>query len=97
MNAEELFKQIGYGKAQAVVVKNNSRAFRDLVQQANLNGDCIINVGNGYYRPDNTKPDEIEEAEHYFNSELHRAQMIREKAFKMRSAFAKNGAQITFL
>ncbi|MCA5960437.1 hypothetical protein LC724_08260 [Blautia sp. RD014234] len=27
------------------------RQLRILVEEANHNGDCIINVGNGYYRP----------------------------------------------
>lgn len=27
------------------------RQFRRKVEEANRNGDCIINVGNGYYRP----------------------------------------------
>ena len=30
---------------------NIDRELRSLINKANKNGDCIINVGNGYYRP----------------------------------------------
>ena len=38
----------------AVIDKSNStidRALRELVEQANRNGDCIIDAGEGYFRP----------------------------------------------
>ena len=28
------------------------RAFRRMIEEANMKGDCIINLGEGYYRPD---------------------------------------------
>ena len=57
--AQAIFDRItsGAGNAvgrPAVIDKNNStidRALRELVEQANRNGDCIINAGEGYFRP----------------------------------------------
>lgn len=57
--AQAIFDRItsGAGNAvgrPAVVDKNNStidRALRELVEKANRNGDCIINAGDGYFRP----------------------------------------------
>ena len=57
--AQAIFDRItsGAGNAvgrPAVIDKSNStidRALRELVEQANRNGDCIINAGEGYFRP----------------------------------------------
>ena len=57
--AQTIFDRItsGAGNAvgrPAVIDKNNStidRALRELVEQANRNGDCIINADDGYFRP----------------------------------------------
>ena len=57
--AQTIFDRItsGAGNAvgrPAVIDKNNStidRALRELVEKANRNGDCIINAGDGYFRP----------------------------------------------
>lgn len=38
---------------------NDDRRLREQIEKANNNGDCIINVGDGYYRPD---PNDIEDA-----------------------------------
>lgn len=67
MDAKDLFKNIGYGKRNAVSRPPNARidrAFRKLIEQANAAGDCIIPSEVGYYRP-NT-PAEYREAEVYF-------------------------------
>ncbi len=98
MNAQQLFDSIGYGKRYSVKVDSrNSREFRALVTEANLNGDCIINVGGGYYRPDKDNPIERAEAEHYFASEMHRANEIRKKCLKMQQSFQNDIAQLSFL
>lgn len=55
--AQAIFDRItsGAGNAvgrPAVIDKSNStidRALRELVEQANRNGDCIINAGEGYF------------------------------------------------
>ena len=65
------------------------RAFREMVESANHNGDCIINVGSGYYRPlpgDDTDEKELRE---YLTKELTRARRILAKRLAMRSAFEK--------
>ena len=57
--AQAIFDRITTGAGNAVgrpsvIDKNNStidRALRELVEQANRNGDCIINAGDGYFRP----------------------------------------------
>ena len=57
--AQAIFDRITTGAGNAVgrpsvIDKNNStidRALRELVEQANRNGDCIINAGEGYFRP----------------------------------------------
>ena len=53
------------------------RRFRKKIEIANNEGDCIINVGNGYYRP--VPGDEIDEKElnEYLAKELHRARVIQ--------------------
>lgn len=65
------------------------RAFRELVESANNNGDCIINVGSGYYRP--LPGDEVDEKElhEYLAKELSRARKIQVKRLAMRTAFEK--------
>lgn len=57
--AQTIFDRIASGAGNAVgrpavIDKSNStidRALRELVEQANRNGDCIINAGEGYFRP----------------------------------------------
>ena len=64
-------------------------AFRELVESANKNGDCIINVGSGYYRP--LPGDEIDEKEfnEYLAKDLSRARQVLLKRMKMKDAFRK--------
>ena len=55
--AESYFNRITYGHRNAVKRPNKllvdhekiDRELRKLIEKANHNGDCIINVGNGYY------------------------------------------------
>ena len=57
--AQTIFDRITSGARSAVgrpdvIDKSNStidRALRELVEKANRNGDCIINAGDGYFRP----------------------------------------------
>lgn len=58
---------------------------KKMVQYANQNGDCIINVGGGYFRPIPGKDDE--DADYYFARELHRAREILYKRKRMREAY----------
>jgi len=84
---DDLFKMIPNGHECPLVVPTSNREFRRMVNAANKDGDCIINVGNGYYRP--VPGDVVDERElaHYMASELHRAREILFKRLQMRSAF----------
>lgn len=63
------------------------RAFRALIEEANKKGDCIINNGSGYYRPD--ADNEIDEYAFrlYRAKELARARAIIDKLEAMEQAF----------
>ena len=65
------------------------RSLRRKIEVANNEGDCIINVGNGYYRP--VPGDEIDEKElnEYLAQELHRARVIQKKRLAMKMAFER--------
>lgn len=65
------------------------RKLRRKIEAANNEGDCIINVGNGYYRP--VPGDEIDEKElkEYLAKELHRARVIQKKRLAMKMAFER--------
>ena len=85
--AKALFEQIPYGSDNPLVVENGNTPFRLMVAKANQNGDCIINVDKGYYRPIPGQDDE--EVEHYFARELHRARAILYKRMQMKEAYRK--------
>lgn len=88
--AEMLFDKIGTGAARAVKRPANSRtdrSLRRLIADANMEGDCIINDGAGYYRP--RRDDGFDE--HCFHiykaKELARARAIIDKIEKMENSF----------
>lgn len=83
-SAEALFDLIKTGRENALKVHNSLYDFRKLVAEANKNGDCIINTGDGYYRPG---PDDEDELKHYLFRELHRAKEITDKVDAMREAY----------
>ena len=57
------------------------------MEEANHNGDCIINVGNGYYRPiPGDLVDELELKE-YISKDDSRADKLWSKIYNMRTAF----------
>lgn len=84
--AEILFDMIGKYDRPIKRPKNPSidRAFRQLIAEANLNGDCIINNGEGYYRPG--KEDYLEVAE-YLLREHAKARELMSKCVAMRQAY----------
>ena len=85
--AEILFDKIGTGAAWAVKRPGNSRTdrqLRRLIADANMNGDCIINDGSGYFRPG--EDDDIA-AEEYFAKERHRAREILRKLSSMEKTY----------
>ncbi len=88
MNIEEaqsLFEKIPDGSRHPLVVDNSNTFFRKLVADANKNGDCIININSGYYRPIPGEDDA--EMNHYLARELHRARAILYKRKKMKEAY----------
>jgi hypothetical protein len=80
-----MMDRIPYGSDSPLIVDNCNTYFRKLVAEANKNGDCIINVGRGYYRPIPGKDDE--DIDYYFARELHRAREILYKRKRMKAAY----------
>lgn len=63
------------------------RQLRILVEEANHNGDCIINVGNGYYRPIPGDPVDELEFNEYVSKDDSRADKLWGKIYNMCIAF----------
>lgn len=93
--ADSYFSRIGEGHEHAIqrpslhtdFGQDVDRALRDMVKFANENGDCIINVGHGYYRPiPGDLVDEMELKE-YFAKDNSRADSIKLKIACMSEAF----------
>lgn len=55
------------------------RELRKLIEIANKTGDCIINVGNGYYRVDPFDVVDMKELHEYLAMERSRAREINHK------------------
>lgn len=92
IQAEEYFGRIMKGHRNPLPRPNDAvtdRTLRKMVEDANRHGDCIINSGNGYYRPDPT--DEVDSFEFniYLAQELKRARSIQTKRLAMKQAFEK--------
>lgn len=90
--AKQYFLRIPNGHAhplQRPADDYTDREFRKMVEDANKSGDCIINVGSGYYRP--LPGDAVDEKElnEYLAKELSRSRKIQIKRFAMRTAFEK--------
>lgn len=85
-------ENIPYGHNNAVQRPSNpieDRKLRREIEKTNCNGDCIINVGNGYYRPvpgDATDETELWE---YLAKELHRARAVQKKRLNMKMTFER--------
>ena len=85
-------ENIPYGHETAVQRPPNpiaDRRLRENIEQAHRTEDCIINVGNGYYRPvpgDLTDEAELKE---YLAKELSRARKIQSKRLAMRLTFER--------
>lgn len=85
-SAEMLFSMIG-DREHAVKRpkdKNIDRKLRDLVEQAQLNGELIINVGdgNGYWKADPHNPEDMMAYRHYINGKKSR---VRKHARSIRA------------
>lgn len=90
--AERLFNLIGYGHQTTLKRPFNAytdRKLREMVEDANRHADCIINVGDGYYRPVPGNATDEAEFNRYINSELSRARKILHKRMCMKKAFSE--------
>ena len=88
--AKEYFDRIPDGHANAIQRPWNrsvDRVLRSMIERANNNGDCVINVGNGIYRPRPGDPVDEKELNEYLNKELHRARAIQLKRLCMKKTF----------
>ena len=78
---------IGEGVGHAVSRPKDlavDRRLRQLVSEANSTGDCIINMGFGYYRPGD---DDCVEFEEYVAKERRRAREILRKVARMQQVY----------
>ena len=85
--AERLFERIGTGRDRALRRPSNARLdrqLRRLIADANQTDDCIINTGDGYFRPGEDDEDAFDE---YIAKERHRAREILHKIGRMESTF----------
>ena len=85
--AERLFDRISTGAAHAIARPKDAkvdRRLRQLIAEANLSGDCIINDGSGYFRPGE---DDDVAFENYIRSERSRAREILKKTASMQRVF----------
>lgn len=88
--AEQLFSRIPDGHENPLRRPSDSytdRALRRMVEDANNKGDCIINVGRGYYRPLPNDPVDVKEFHEYMNKEQHHIRSMQTKCFSMVLAF----------
>lgn len=85
--AERLFDKIGTGAAYALKRPKEpkvDRRLRQLIAEANTNGDCIINDGSGYFRPGD---DDDIAFETYIAAERSRAREILRKTSRMQQVY----------
>lgn len=86
--AERLFDRIRTGSEHALKRPKDpkvDRQLRRLISEANMSGeDCIINSGNGYYRPG---AEDRAALEIYLKKEMHRIRELKLKALRMSLAY----------
>lgn len=89
-DAKSYFDRIPDGHRNAIQRPWNrvvDRSLRKMIERANNNGDCIINVGEGMYRPVPGDPVDEKELNEYLAKELHRARAIQLKRLSMKETF----------
>ena len=88
IRASTAFKSIGIGRENAYTPpKSIEKEFSDLVDIQNSKGDVIINLGNGYYRPNPLSNPGDEEFNAYIAQEYERANAIIDKCNAMRNTY----------
>lgn len=92
MSNLKTLNDIPYGHKEPLQRPSNpyeDRVLRRSIENANRNGDCIINVGSGYYRPVPGDPVDEKELDEYLAKELHRARAIQRKRLDMKMNFER--------
>jgi len=80
--------QIPIGHKNAIKRPSKAdRRFRADIEEANNNGDFIINIGTGYFRPDPNDKLDVAMFNQYIRGEYSRAKAIITKANRMKEAF----------
>ena len=72
------------------------RLLRKMVEDANHTGDCIINVGNGYYRPIPGNVVDEKEFHEYINKDSSRKEALSDKINAMQEAFENRRKEGTY-
>lgn len=88
--AEDYFHRICDGHRNAIqrpADPSVDRIFRNMVEKANCNGDCIINVGKGVFRPIPSDPVDEAAFHEYIAKDLHRARAIQLKRLCMKQTY----------
>lgn len=88
--AESYFNRIPDGHRNAIQRPYNmnvDRIFRRMIEHANNNGDCIVNIGDGVFRPIPGDPVDEKAFHEYIGKELHRARAIQYKRLCMKQTF----------
>lgn len=87
-----MLENIGYGHRNASKRTGNlfeDRKLRADIEEVNNNGDCIINVGGGYYRPVPGDPVDEAEFQKYLARDLKRARAVLKKRLSMKMTFER--------
>jgi hypothetical protein len=88
----EIIERIPVGHVNAMqrpADSNKDRRLREAIEYANNHGDCILNTGHGYYRPNPKDIEDVVEFNEYQAKELHRARAIQAKRLSMRLTFER--------
>lgn len=88
MTAVELFNMIGRGKENALKRNRNDpqdRMLRRLIENAQNEGDIIINLGQGYYRPILSRPSELLEYRRYIEQKESRLRKFARSITRMQT------------
>ena len=102
--AESYFARIGDGHEHAISMPNIDspkgrsvdRILRRLIENANNSGDCIINVGNGIYRPIPGDPVDDSEFREYIMKDLSRKHSVEQKIYSMQFAYEARRSEIQY-
>lgn len=103
MNKQDLamsyFNRIPDGRRYAIARPYDpsvDRTLRDMINKANKNGDCIIDVGNVYYRPIPGNAVDEKEFKEYIGHNDSKALDVLAKNTCMREAFESKRKEIAY-